>query len=148
MINYWIFGFILPWLLLILFFRVNLKLVIIMAPFVSVVAFVLNEIGFNNFWDFIPRFKNISLSSLPLNLGLYPVLGCLLVYSLQLSTRKPVVWMVFYGLITTGMEYVALVAKYIFYYNGWNIFHTFLSYLLAYILVFFYYKVMVRYDVL
>lgn len=148
MINYWIFGFILPWLLLFLFFRVNLKLVIIMAPFVSVVAFVLNEIGFNNFWDFIPRFKNISLSSLPLNLGLYPVLGCLLVYSLQLSTRKPVVWMVFYGLITTGMEYVALVAKYIFYYNGWNIFHTFLSYLLAYILVFFYYKVMVRYDVL
>ncbi|WP_230200287.1 CBO0543 family protein [Bacillus niameyensis] len=135
-------------MLLILFFRVNLKLVIIMAPFVSVVAFVLNEIGFNNFWDFIPRFKNISLSSLPLNLGLYPVLGCLLVYSLQLSTRKPVVWMVFYGLITTGMEYVALVAKYIFYYNGWNIFHTFLSYLLAYILVFFYYKVMVRYDVL
>lgn len=137
MINYWIFGFILPWLLLFLFFRVNLKLVIIMAPFVSVVAFVLNEIGFNNFLDFIPRFKNISLSSLPLNLGLYPVLGCLLVYSLQLSTRKPVVWMVFYGLITTGMEYVALVAKYIFYYNGWNIFHTFLSYLLAYILVFF-----------
>lgn len=78
-----------------------------------------------------------TISFVPFDLGLYAVLGSILIYTLSKRPFRlnPVLTIIIFSLITTFLEYIALLLGAIVYGNGWSIGWTFISYLTAYICV-------------
>jgi len=137
-----ILGFLIPWLLGALLYLKDRQLVLLIAPFSSMVSFEINSIGFNlGFWSLSPR-EYHSMAALPYNLGLYAICGTCFVYSLKWSGIKPYSALFSFSFLTTILEYLAILLNFVTYGNGWNIFLTFFSYLAAYILVYIYYKLL------
>ncbi|MGO4547023.1 CBO0543 family protein [Paenibacillus sp. 2TAB23] len=114
-------------------------LFIIISPIAAVVSNVINTIGFYfGFWNYKPKFSKIeTISAMPLDFGLYAVLGTLLIYALCKRTFRlhPVIVIMIFSLFTTFLEYMALLFGLVKYGNGWNIGWTFISYSIAYLCV-------------
>jgi hypothetical protein len=133
-------GFVVPWILGGYLFKKDAQIVLIVSPFASVVAFTVNELGFYmNFWHLQPYFDEEGVSALPYNLGLYPVLSCWFIYFIRRKIIKPVSQIMIFTLITTLLEGIMLLMGKAEYENGWHIYWTFMSYLLLYIPVYWYY---------
>lgn len=142
-----IFGFVLPWLISIYFIPIDIILLI--APISSVIAFSINSLGFLFFWDLKPVFKRAqSTSSLPMDLGVYPITGCLMIFCVINFNFAYYIAVPLFGLFTTMIEFIAVRVKKVLYRNRWNIYWTFISYMLAYGLVFIYYLLLLRFRII
>ncbi|WP_138754006.1 CBO0543 family protein [Paenibacillus sinopodophylli] len=143
-------GLIIPWLAAIPLIRKKTKLLLLIFPIGAVVSMVINSLGFQmNFWDFTPFIPNDeSVSAMPLDLGLYPVLGSYMIWAITLRKSWTAAILLLFILFTTLLEYIALLCGKVSYGNGWNIGHTFLSYLLAFGLVYLYFKLLARFRML
>jgi hypothetical protein len=112
-------------------------------------AFTVNQWGFYfEFWDVTPILKDETASAIPFNLGIYPVLASFMIYLIQEKKRSPFFSIFIITLFTTFFELVTLVTGKVIYHNGWNIFWTFISYLIPYWITFVYYKILRYYAVL
>lgn len=134
-----VLGFIIPWIFGgILYFK-DKKIILIIAPFSSILAYTVNEICFHlNFWRLIPL--NIDdCSSISVNLGLYPILGCYLIYYISTKHINSYLIILIFTVTTTIFEYLAFLFKLVTYGNGWNVGWTFVSYLIPYLLIYWYY---------
>ncbi|WP_411504646.1 CBO0543 family protein [Brevibacillus centrosporus] len=141
---YIVFGFIIPWIIGVNLFKKNQKVVLTIAPFDSVISLVFNEIGlFLDFWDILPN-KTESLNCLPIDLGIYPIFGSLFIHYCQKNLLPHWILLLSFSLFTSGLEYITVLTGSIVYHNGWNIFWTFISYVLAYILGYSYYVLLKR----
>ncbi|KAB2395299.1 hypothetical protein F8172_14965 [Bacillus cereus] len=143
-----IFGFIIPWIFGIWLFKRNPKVILLIAPIGIAIAFLINEWGVNYFWEFKPIFKNISLSAYPLNLGLYPILVCFFIYIEMKKQFNTLGLICFFTLFLTVLEKIAHLLGKVNYINGWNIFWTFISYLVAILIVYSYFRILVRHQIL
>lgn len=85
-------------------------------------------------------FEELSLTSLPYNLGLYPILYCLFICTVHYE-KMPILmaFLVFTIGITFG-EFIAVLLGKLEYRNEWNIIWSGVSYLTAYLIVYLYYK--------
>jgi hypothetical protein len=129
-------GFFIPWILGIYIYIKEKRLFLTIYPFGCTVSYTINMIGFYfRFWDIEPYGYGV-FTSLPLNLGLYPIVRTYFVYLLYRRANKPVYLLFIFSLLTTGYEYLMLILKKGIYGHGWNLFWTFVSYLTAYILPF------------
>jgi hypothetical protein len=143
-----IMGFIVPWIFGFILYKKESTIVLLIAPIGMTVAFILNEWGTNYFWQFEPIFRNRSLSALPLNMGFYPVLASFLVY---LKIKKRVntsLLLICFTLFTTSFEGIGLIFGKVEYFNTWSIIGTFISYLIAYIVIYGYYRILVKHQLL
>jgi len=141
-------GFIVPWIFGIWLYKKKPLIVILIAPIGATVAFVINEWGFNYFWQFKPVYRNVSFSSLPLDIGLYPVLACFFIY-FKLNKRFNMLWLfLLFTLLVTSLEGIGLILGKVEYFNGWNIFLTFIIYLVAYLIIYSYFRILVKYQLL
>ncbi|OME78670.1 hypothetical protein BK120_23310 [Paenibacillus sp. FSL A5-0031] len=134
-----IFGFIIPWVLASSMVRKQPILFIVISPVTAIISITINTIGiYFGFWNFKPTFKRIeTISDLPMDLGLYAVLGSLLIYTLSKRTFRlhPFIIFLIFCLLTTILEYTALLFGFVAYGNGWNIGWTFISYIIGYLCV-------------
>ncbi|CAH1215144.1 hypothetical protein PAECIP111891_04216 [Paenibacillus allorhizoplanae] len=134
-----IFGFILPWVLVLFLIRKQPVLFIIISPITAVISMLINTIGFYfGFWNLKPHFEeNPIISGIPFDMGLYPVLGSLLVYTLsKRNVRLHPIFIIFmFSLFITFLEYLAFHFTFVTYGNGWNIGWTFISYSIAFLCV-------------
>ena len=139
-------GFIIPWALGLIILKKNIKIIIIFAPFASMVAFMLNDLGTSlGFWDLEPIInEDESASALPLNLGIFPVIACLMIYLLLHSNINRIILIISTGIFITTLEAISKAVGYCHYNNGWNIFYTFLSYLTALLLVYLYERFVIK----
>ncbi|WP_426629884.1 CBO0543 family protein [Priestia megaterium] len=112
------------------------------------IAFILNDLGSNYFWQFKPTFRDLSLSALPLNIGFYPVLSAFLIYFKVKKQINTIFLLLCFTLFTTGFEGMGLVLGKVEYFNGWNIIGTFISYLIAYFIIYGYYRSLVKHHIL
>lgn len=135
-------GFVLPWIFGVYLYRRHSLLILTVAPFASVVSFVINAVGFYlNFWNLNPPMRIETLSAYPLDLGLYPVLGCWCMILIQRFGRS--VWLIaVFVLGITLLEGFGVLIGYASYANGWNLAWTFVSYLVAYVLVYQFYRLL------
>lgn len=138
-----LFCLLLPWGIFLIHLKnrpfLTLEHLLIIGSFSALIASLINEVGYSlKFWSIKP-FEYRVLSMLPYDLGIYTILGVYLVYFIKIF-RSPSFLIVSITLITTLFELVLYKFEWIIYSNGWNIFFTFLSYLLAYSLVFFFAK--------
>jgi len=139
-----VIGFVVPWLLAIYLMRKSSIIILITLPITSLVAILSNTFGFQlKFWTFTPLIQGEeSISALPLDLGLYPVIACYMVYWIRNSQTNHLVILFVTILFTTLLEYIALLIGKTSYSNGWNIYWTFVSYLVAYVIVYVYYRIL------
>ncbi len=132
-------GFMIPWLLAYPLIHKQPKLFIVISPATAVVSIIINTVGFFfEYWHFKPIIaRNQTISALPFDLGLYAVLGSLMIYSIQkrICNLPPLIIFIGFSLFTTFLEYIALQFDKVTYGDGWNIGWTFISYSLAYLAV-------------
>lgn len=143
-------GFIIPWLAAIPIAVRKMKTLLLISPISAVVSLVINSFGFQMmFWDFTPLIPNDeSVSALPLDIGLYPVLASYMIWSIQAHRKKTAFILILFVIFTTLLEYVGILVGKVSYGNGWNVGYTFLSYLFAFSIVFVYFKLLERNRVL
>jgi len=132
LLNFFV-AFILPVSVSLFLFRRYLWLYFTIFPFSAIVAYIFNFLGsYFDFWVLKPIMKDDSdFSFLPFNIGLYPVLGSLFVLSLK-KRKKFLSTFLFFSIVTTFLEFIYLMFDRVVYSNGWNIFCTFISYVLFY----------------
>ncbi|WPC42779.1 hypothetical protein [Clostridium sp. JS66] len=136
-----VLGFIIPWIFGVILYFKDRKIVLTIAPFSSILAYVINEFCFHfNFWRLVPLNINDDYTSMSVNLGLYPILGCYLIYHISIKKINSYLIILIFAVATTMIEYLAFLFKLVTYGNGWNIGWTFLSYLIPYLLVYWYYS--------
>lgn len=135
-----ILGFLLPWIFgLVLYFK-DKKVILTMAPFSSIVAYTVNEFCFNlNLWRLVPLNIDDDITAISVNLGLYPILGCYLIYFISRKTINSYIIILIFTAATTILEYLGVLFNLVLYGNGWNVGWTFLSYLIPYLLIYWYY---------
>ncbi len=148
MFLYIIIGFIIPWTLGVYLFIKMPKLIIIFVPIGIATAFLINTVGFNYFWRLKHSYNELSLSALPFDLGIYPILTCLFIFSIYYKKLKVYLAIIIFTVSTTLFEQLGHVKHQVIYRNGWNIYLTSASYFVAYMLIYFYYKLVNKYEVL
>ncbi|MBB6214739.1 hypothetical protein HNQ80_000822 [Anaerosolibacter carboniphilus] len=132
-------GFLFPWLLGFYLYLKDKKTVLSIAPFSSLVAHLFNMLGMHlGLWQVTP-FHLFDVSVLPFELGLYAILGSLLVYTIQRTKLNHHLIILIFGASTTLLEQLSFFLGIVHYSNSWNIWWTFISYLTPYYLVYSYY---------
>ncbi|WP_124051436.1 CBO0543 family protein [Priestia endophytica] len=133
-------AFILPWIVGILhLYRKDKKIIPLIGSFFCIIAFVVNEFGFYyGFWKVAPFFDQKTLSALPFNLGLYPMLASYLIFFVK-KTQRPYLMIFFISLFTTFLEMTLVLSGKVVYGNNWNNIWTFFSYFISYMWVYWYY---------
>ncbi|OMF48734.1 CBO0543 family protein [Paenibacillus peoriae] len=132
-----IIGFIVPWILGLGFIK-DKKLMFVFVPLAVALATVTDTIGFNYFWFLQPRFRNASLSALPFNLGLYPIVSCFMLYFISNKGVKAVSSVLVTSVFLTVIEWIFKEFDRVTYFNGWNIFWTFISYVVPAVVLYLY----------
>jgi hypothetical protein len=106
---------------------------------VYIITFTINEFGFYlGFWEVLPSVNQKTLSALPFNLGLYPILASYLIYFIK-RYKYPCLVLLLMTIFTTLIEMIFGYFGRVIYSNGWNNVWTFFSYLIPYVLVFCFY---------
>ncbi|SCZ06020.1 hypothetical protein [Alkaliphilus peptidifermentans] len=147
LLNY-IIGFIVPWIISIKYIMKNLNIFIVIAPIGTVFAYTINTWAYHShYWKVSPERFNY-YSTLPYDLGLYPVYACLMIVFIKNKKANPYFIVLIASIIITFLEYIALMMDIVIYTNGWNIFFTFISYLLPLLLVYWYYLLAIHRNIL
>ncbi|MES5930245.1 hypothetical protein QCI77_30615 [Bacillus cereus group sp. MG9] len=133
-------AFVLPWAVGILhLYKKERRILPLIGSFSCVVAFVVNEFGFYcGFWRIVPILDQKTLSALPFNIGIYPILASYLIFFIK-KNKRPYLTVFFISLFTTFFEMILVLSGKILYGNGWNIIWTFFSYIIPYTWVYWYY---------
>lgn len=142
-------AFMLPWTVGILHLYKRDKTIIpLIGSFFCIVAFTVNEFGlYFGFWRIAPFLDQKTLSGLPFNVGLYPILASYLIFFIK-KTKRPYLMIFFVSLFTTFLETTLVLSGKVVYGNGWNMIWTFLSYIIPYIWVYWYYLYLKRLQIM
>ncbi|MBM6647125.1 CBO0543 family protein [Bacillus sp. RIT 809] len=142
-------AFVLPWAVGILhLYKKERRIIPLIGSFFCVVAFVVNEFGFFcGFWRITPFLDQKTLSALPFNIGLYPILASYLIFFIK-KTKRPYLMVFFISLFTTLLEMTLVLSGKIVYGNGWNIIWTFFSYIIPFMWVYWYYLYLRKLEVM
>lgn len=116
--------FILPWIVGYFHLYKKDRLIIpLIGSFFSAVVFTVNELGFYLNFRKVNSLNN-TISFLPFNLGIYPILASYLIYFIK-RRNNPFLNIVLITLFTTILEMVYVYTGKIIYGNGWNFILTF-----------------------
>jgi hypothetical protein len=132
--------FIIPWIIALFhLYRKDRLILPLVAPFSSVIAFVINDFGhLFGFWKLTSVSHWEIAAALPFDMGLYPILASYMIYFIRKNGHPYIMILVMTSFTTLG-ETVFVYFGRVIYGNGWNNFWTFLSYLVPYILVYGYF---------
>ncbi|EAZ87045.1 CBO0543 family protein [Lysinibacillus sp. FSL M8-0216] len=141
--------FLIPWTICLMhLYKKDKILLFLVAPFFSVVAYLMNALGFYfDFWEVLPFPQQKSFAALPFDVGIYPVLSCYCIYFIK-KVNKPFLVLLLMTLLTTFLEGIFVFFDRVIYQNGWNIYFTFFSYLLPYLFLYGYYRFLLKIRVL
>lgn len=81
-------------------------------------------------------------------MGLYPIRGAWMIYSIKKIKLNPYIIITILTLFTTFLEFLGLLSGRVFYTKGWNIFLTVFSYFVPYALTYFYYQYLKKLKIL
>lgn len=132
-------GFIIPWISGVIFYFIDRKILFIIAPFSSTVAFVVNSFGFYyGFWTVAPHTYS-KFSTIPFDLGLYPILSVYLIHYINKTKINRYLLIIIATLFTTLIEWFGILTGRVVYSNDWNLSFTFISYFIPCLLIYWFY---------
>ncbi|MGE6204426.1 CBO0543 family protein [Guptibacillus hwajinpoensis] len=133
-------AFIIPWIAGIFLVRKDFKLFLLIAPFAAFVAIIFDVLGFHfDFWRIDPEYETEPIAAMPMYFGVYPILAGFLFLAIKRTPFHPIVIILFFSLITTIIEGTGVWINLVHYSNGWTIYWTYVSYLLAYLVCYGYF---------
>lgn len=140
-------GFLLPWMVSIHWIRKQPLLFLAITPASIAISMLFNTIGFYfNFWNMKPYIHaNETIAGIPFDFGIYPVIASFMVYTIHRVNTYSIYIIALFSLMTTLFEYIAFILKIVSYDNNWTIGWTFISYLLAYICIAIYAKLLSKF---
>ncbi len=142
-----ILGFVIPWLFGAFLYIKDKKVVLIMFPIGATVSYTINYLGFHfGFWHLTPILKDESMSALPLDLGLFALFPCFLVFAIRHIKNSPVAIILVLTCIATLLEWLGVLFGKVVFGNDWNIGWTFVSYLVPWAICYWYYKVLKKLE--
>ncbi|MGB7999129.1 MAG: CBO0543 family protein [Anaerobacillus sp.] len=134
-------AFILPWIAGIFLIKADLRLFLLVAPFAAFVAVIFDVLGFHfDFWRIDPEYDTEAIAALPMYFGIYPILAGFMFLTIERFHFHDAVVVLVFSLITTVVEGVGVLIDLVHYSNGWTIYWTFVSYLLAYVVCYGFYR--------
>lgn len=134
-----IIAFIIPWISGIIFYFKDRKVLFTIAPFQSVIAYTVNSIGFfYNLWSVYPH-EYGKFTTIPYDLGIYPILSVYLIHYINKEKFNPYLLIMTATIFTTFLELLGILSGKVLYSNGWNLGFTFISYLLPYLINYWFY---------
>ena len=145
-----IIAFIIPWIIGLLHLHPrDKKLIPLIAPLGAVVSFLVNEFGFYfDFWEVYPFPDTKTIAALPFNLGLFPVLGCYMIFFIKKRMTNPYFVVFLITLFTTILEFTFVLTGKVIYGNGWNALWTFVSYVFPYLSAYWFYLYLIKLKVM
>lgn len=137
-------GFLLPWIILgIYIYKRDKTILIVFFPISALLAFIINEFGFYfEFWNLTPILRIKTMSALPMDIGIFPLLGCYLVYLINRNHWNFLQLIILFSGFTTVLEFTGVITGKVIYMNHWNIGWTFVSYFVFYTLEVLYYRIL------
>lgn len=141
-----IFGFIIPWIIALIIVRER-KIIYYLAPFASVISFIVNDLGFYYFWNLYP-FRLVNLSAVPFNIGLFCIYPCISIELMRKYDVSAYIGLPITSLIITLTEGLGVLVGRVVYYNNWNIFKTYLSYFISLLISYSFYKILKRQNLI
>ncbi|CAH2213211.1 CBO0543 family protein [Tepidibacter aestuarii] len=146
MLKNWFLFFIPFWIFGLFLFKKDKKIVLIIAPFGSVLSHIINQFGvFLDLWKVTP-IKHGPMSRLPADIGVYAVLSSFMIYLIHQKKFNPNILVLLFTSITTLFELILVLFGKVIYCKGWNILLTFFSYLIAYFLIYCFYLYLKKLD--
>ncbi|WP_050182800.1 CBO0543 family protein [Domibacillus robiginosus] len=132
--------FIVPWIIgFVHLHPKDRKLIPLIAPFTSAIAFLINELWvYFDFGEIHPFHEQETLPGLPFNIGLYPIVGGYLILFIRKSTH-PYLLIFLWALCITFLESILVMIEHVVYREGWNILWTFLAYLAVFVFIYWFY---------
>ncbi len=76
---------------------------------------------------------------MPYDLGIYPILSVYLIHYINKAKFNPYLLIMIVTIFTTFLEWLGILSGKVLYSNGWNIGLTFFSYLVPYLLNYWFY---------
>ena len=136
-------AFLIPWIAGIYLVKKDVKLFLLIAPFAAFVAVIFDVLGFHfGFWQIDPEYETEAIAAMPMYFGIYPILAGFLFLTIERTDLNHFVIILFYSFFTTIVEGIGVFIHLVHYSNGWTIYWTFVSYLLAYIICYGYYRLL------
>ncbi|TDL34837.1 hypothetical protein E2R51_03700 [Jeotgalibacillus sp. S-D1] len=143
-----LFYFILPWLIALFVIRIDIKIILVIAPFAAIAANILNTITVEYNWvDVTPYTFETNFESIPMVLGIIPVFSSIFI-SIVINSQNDFRWFLVFSIVNTLIEWIFLWLGLARYTNGWNIGWTFVVYLVGYGSVYGYYRLLCRWKVI
>lgn len=122
------------------------KLLLTVGPLQSTIAYTINAVGFYyGYWDVYP-FGNQVIVHVLFDIGIYPALSVWMIYFIKRCKINAFVLILIFAIATTIIEGLGIMIGRITYGHGWNIGLTFISYLIPYLLNYWYYVCMKRFG--
>ncbi|WP_334071287.1 MULTISPECIES: CBO0543 family protein [Paenibacillus] len=136
----WIVGFLIPWIPGIFLVKRDKNAMLIAFPSAGLISLLFNDYGvYREWWILTPKDME-SVLTIPFNLGIYPVVACLMLYCIRHTSIHPVVIVALSSALLTGMELILVCLDRLHYGKGWNVGLTYISYIVALALVYGYYR--------
>lgn len=134
-------SFVIPWIIGILIYLRDHKTILTIAPFSSMLSFILNIPGVDYGLFYPAQILNIKPQTLSIlaNFGSLCILPCMFIYSVRHLRIKPVYLVVIYSAIGTVFDLLLIALRILIYDNGWNIFFSFITFLISLYIVYLYY---------
>ncbi|ARI77900.1 hypothetical protein [Halobacillus mangrovi] len=134
-------GFILPWITAIILFRRARILIYSVVPFTALLSLISNQVGMqSNLWALNPEPTIVLLESLFIDIGYNPIICAWFAYCIYFKKIRRL-WV--YGLfilLINGLELLALFTDKVEYSDDWNIYYSFIVYVLGLFITDFYYS--------
>nr|WP_304650467.1 CBO0543 family protein [Thalassobacillus sp. CUG 92003] len=115
------------------------------APFMSLLSVTLNQIGMEwGFWTLYPEADLLIFNSIYIDFGYNPSAAILFIYMIYVKKLKRYAVYLGFILFLNGAEILAQHFEKVVYSNDWNIFYTFLAYVIGLIVLDLYYFLLTR----
>lgn len=144
-----VIGFIIPWIFGIVLYKKASQILLTIFPIGTLLAHIINAFAEDyKVWEIAPE-EFLAVDYLIFDIGLYAVLPSYLIYFICKYRKISVYTFIFiFTIATTVSEYFWLEFERLSYHRGWNIYLTFLSYLIPYTLVYLYYLLLKKNNIL
>lgn len=138
-------GFLIPWIFGAYLYRKDKRFLLLIGPLASVFTFILIDLGeLFRVWNLYPFEMDNSIAAIPFCLGIYPINASYMIYLIHAKKIPQYGAILIFSIVTTIEEGLGLIVGRVIYDKGWNISWTFISYLIPYLICYYYYFVLFK----
>jgi hypothetical protein len=137
-----------PLIFAFILYNENSRLFLIVFPLCCVIAFIINNIGITmGFWSIYP-YTNSYSSNILLNIGLYPTVGTYLIYFAHKRKINALMLIGIFAIVSTIFKWIMIIMGRTVYGNGWNLYFTFITFMLSYYFGYLFYLLLVKKEII